>query len=183
MKKFTALCLALCLSFTLAACAQSTSDSETEQSESVPSSAVQEPVTEEPQENSNEQTQEDGYEQIPITLTIGDTVLEAYLNDSAPAKSLIAQLPLTVTLNESTNDFCGGSLDIDYSESDVTAGYRNGDIVFWPPASNFVIFVRGEEDSMGSDNLVKLGHITSPEEMLDTLSGQIEVTVALAEEE
>lgn len=176
MKKFAALFLALNLSFALAACAQNSSVSETDTSESP---AVQESVS---QESTETESQESSREQTPITLTIGDTVLEAYLNDSAPAQSLIAQLPLTVTLNESTNDFCGGSLDIDYSKSDVTAGYQNGDLVFWPPANNFVIFVSGEEDSEGSNNLVKLGHITSPEEMLDTLNGRIEVTIALVQE-
>lgn len=112
---------------------------------------------------------------------IGDTVLEAYLNDSVPAQSLISQLPLTVTLNDSDNDFCGDSLDIEYSESDVTSGYQNGDLVFWTPASNFVIFVSGEENSANTGNLVKLGHITSPQEMLDALEGQIDVTIALKE--
>lgn len=118
----------------------------------------------------------------PITLTIGDTVLSGYLNDSAPAQSLIAQLPLTVTLNDSGNDFCGDHLDIAYSDSDVQSGYENGDLAFWPPASNFVIFVDDEEDSAGTGDLVMLGKITEPQEALDALEGQIDVTIELAEE-
>lgn len=117
-------------------------------------------------------------EQTPITLTIGDTVLEAYLNGSVPAQSLLAQLPLTVSLSDSDNDFCGGSLDIDYTESDVQSGYRNGDLAFWPPASNFVIFVSDEESSANTGNLVILGHITSPQAALDALEGRIDVTIA-----
>lgn len=122
-----------------------------------------------------------GGEQTPITLTIGDTVLEAYLNSSVPAQSLLAQLPVTVSLNDSDNDFCGGSLRIDYSESDVQPGYHNGDLAFWPPASNFVIFVSDEENSADTGNLVILGHITSPQEALDALEGRIEVTIAQTE--
>lgn len=76
---------------------------------------------------------------------------------------------------------CTDSLDIEYSESDVTSGYQNGDLVFWTPASNFVIFVSAEENSANTGNLVKLGHITSPQEMLDALEGQIDVTIALKE--
>lgn len=118
----------------------------------------------------------------PIILTIGDKILEGYLNDSAPAKSLIEQLPLTVSLNDSNNDFCGGNLDIDYSENDITTGYKNGEIAFWTPANNFVIFVSGEENSVDTGNLVKLGAVTSPQEMLDELEGKIEVMIALKTE-
>lgn len=176
MKKIFALLMALTLIFSLAACGQNEAaqDSSSEMAPSENSSTAQVPETEEEPEAEN------GV-QTPITLTIGDIVLEAYLNDSAPAQSLLSQLPLTVTLNDSDNDFCGDSLDIEYSEGDVTSGYENGDLAFWTPASNFVIFVSGEENSANTGDLVKLGHITSPQEMLDTLEGQIDVTIALAE--
>lgn len=120
-------------------------------------------------------------EQTPITLTIGDTVLDAYLNDSVPAQSLLSQLPLTVTLNDSDNDFCGDNIQIDYEETDITSGYENGDLVFWPGANNFVIFVNDEENSSNTTNLVKLGKVTSSLELLEALEGQIEVTIARKE--
>lgn len=117
----------------------------------------------------------------PVVLTIGDTVLDAYLEDSVPARSLIEQLPMTVTVYDSDNDFCGDNISIEYSSSDVTYGYKNGDIYFWTPANNFVIFVSGEENSAGTGNLVKLGHITSPQEMLDSLSGTLNIQISLKE--
>lgn len=107
--------------------------------------------------------------------------MDAYLNASASAQSLLSQLPFTVTLNDSDNDFCGDNIDIAYSESDVTSGYQNGDLVFWPAANNFMIFVNGGEDSASTDNLVKLGRITSPQEMLGALEGQIDVIIARKE--
>lgn len=169
MKKICMLWMILTLIFSLTACGQKDAVQEST-SETMPTS-----------ESGEEELADDGAKQTPITLTIGDTVLEAYLNDSVPAQSLISQLPLTVTLNDSDNDFCGDSLDIEYSDSDVTSGYENGDLVFWTPASNFVIFVSGEENSGNTGNLVKLGRVTSPQDMLDTLEGQIDVTIALAE--
>ena len=170
MKKIFCIALALVLTLALAACGQSGNNPSDNTSESSSQSSVN-------NEGANESANG-----TPITLTIGDMVLEAYLNDSAPAQSLIAQLPLTVSLNDSDNDFCGGNLDIDYSESDVTSGYQNGELMFWTPANNFVIFVSGEENSAGTGNLVKLGRITSSQEMLDALEGQIDVTIALKEE-
>ncbi len=130
---------------------------------------------------STEQPTDSAGEQTPITLTIGDKVLNAYLNDSVPAKSLIAQLPITVTLNDSDNDFCGGNLDIDYSDSNVTSGYHNGDLAFWTPANNFVFFVDDEENSANTGNLVILGKITESQEVMDALEGRIDVTIALAQ--
>lgn len=119
------------------------------------------------------------FAETPITLTIGNKVLEGYLDDSEPATSLISQLPLTVTLNDSDNDFCGGNIDIKYSRADVQKGYKNGDLAFWTPANNFVIFVSGQENSANTDNLVKLGKLTSSKEELESLKGTIKVTVAL----
>lgn len=132
---------------------------------------------------SNENKMNTNYEElIPITLTIDDVILEGYLNDSIPAQSLKEQLPLTVELNDSDNDFCGGNIDIAYTDNDVQNGYKNGDIAFWIPANNFVIFVSDEETSINTDDIVNLGHITSSLEMLDKLDGQIEVTIELKEE-
>lgn len=119
--------------------------------------------------------------QIPITLTIGDEVLEGYLNDSIPTASLITQLPLTVTLNDSDNDFCGGNLNIEYREEDIQKGYKNGDIMFWIPGNDLVLFVDDEENSENIGELISLGHITSPKKQLDKLNGRITVTIALKE--
>lgn len=55
-------------------------------------------------------------------------------------------------------------------------------MLVWTPANNFVIFVSDEESSEGTENLVNLGHITSPQEMLDALEGTIDVTIALKDE-
>lgn len=164
MKKLFINLFAVILVLSLAACGQSETPSDTS------SIAVE-----------SAETGEGGI-QTPITLTIGETVLEGYLNDSVPAQSLISQLPLTVTLNDSDNDFCGGNIDIEYSDEDVISGYKNGDLAFWIPANNFVIFVSDEENSENIENLVKLGHITSPQEMLDALEGTIDVTIALKDE-
>ena len=119
-------------------------------------------------------------ENTPITLTIGDKVLRASLKDSTPSKSLIAQLPITVRLYDSDNDFCGGNLDIDYSESDIQTGYKNGDLAFWTPANNFVIFVKDEELSGNTGDLIILGKVEEAQQVLDSLSGTLDVVIDLA---
>lgn len=170
MKIIFNLFLTMLLAFSLCACGEKDTTDKAEENGSSVSGAVL-PETEETEVNSENTT--------PITLTIGDTVLSGCLNNSAPAQSLISQLPLTVTLNDSDNDFCGGSLDLEYSDSDVQNGYKNGDLAFWPPAGNFVIFVDDEENSANTGNLVILGRITVSQEALDALKGRIDVTIAL----
>lgn len=183
MKKYIILALAVILTLSLCACGGNNQTAGQNENTSATSSEVQ-PETSVPdtENGNNEAADNSAGETTPITLTIGDTVLNGYLNDSDPAKSLIAMLPLTVTLNDSDNDFCGDNLDIEYSEDDVQSGYKNGDLAFWPPASNFVIFVDDEENSANTGNLVILGKITEPQAALDALEGTIDVTIALAGE-
>lgn len=171
MKKLLILAFVMLLTLSLCACGGRNTEAESEESSSVSSETA-------PTETEDGEAEDT----TPITLTIGDTVLSGYLNNSTPAQSLIAQLPMTVTLNDSGNDFCGDSLDIEYTDSDVQSGYENGDLAFWPPASNFVIFVDDEENSANTGDLVMLGKITEPQEALDALEGRIDVTIALAEE-
>ncbi len=185
MKKLLSIVSAIVMTFLLCACGQNVSATEPEGNRTAPDmaqleSAKQETESEEYNTRS-EQNELSMKETSPITLTIGDIVLHGYLNDSIPAQSLISQLPLTVTLNDSDNDFCGGSLDIEYTESDVQSGYKNGDLVFWTPANNFVIFVDGEENSADTGNLVILGKITEPQEVLEALEGTIDVTIVLSD--
>lgn len=189
MKKMIRSGMAILLVLSLCACGKENAAVTVTESREV-SSGITEPETtsfettepEQETESTEGTAASDGQEgTTPITLTIGDTVFSGYLNDSAPAQSLISQLPMTVTLNDSGNDFCGDSLDITYSDNDVQSGYENGDLAFWPPASNFVIFVDDEENSASTGNLVMLGKITEPQEALDALEGRIDVTIALAD--
>lgn len=115
------------------------------------------------------------FAQTKITLNVNGKILHGTLNDSLPAKSLEKQLPLEVTIYDSGNDFCGDSINIDYKESDVQFGYKNGDIAFWPPASNFVIFVNGEESSSSTGDLVILGHLDENQKTLDSLHGTLKI--------
>lgn len=114
-----------------------------------------------------------------ISLTIGDKVFPAVLYNTAPAKDLISRLPVTVSLNRGPVDFCGGIKPIKHGKSDAQVGYRSGDLVYWIPGQDFVIFTKDKEDSSGGPDMVVLGKVESDIEEIKKLGGTIKVTIAL----
>ena len=116
---------------------------------------------------------------VMITLTIGDKQIPAILYDNAPAGDLMAKLPVTVTLNRGPIDYCGGIAPIKYGESDVQSGYHNGELAYWPPGQDFVIFTDKEETSSGVSDLVIIGRITADIKEIRSLGSSITVTISL----
>lgn len=117
-----------------------------------------------------------------ITLTIGNTVLTAYLNNTTSAQDLISHLPAKVKLNNSDNDYCGDiNPPLAYKKEEVQVGYKNGDLAFWTVGNDFVIFVKDEDKSANTGNLVIIGKVTSGLEKVSSLGSSFEVTIALAE--
>lgn len=123
-------------------------------------------------------------ERTEITLTIGNRRLNAWLNGSTASKDLTSHLPVTVTLADSDNDYCGSiSPALSYEQSEVQSGYRNGDLAFWTAGNDFVIFMDDEESSANTGNLVILGQVTDDYSFLIGQGGTVDVTIALKGQE
>ena len=116
---------------------------------------------------------------VKITLTIGNKVVPAILHNTTPARDLVAKLPVTVSLNRGPVDYCGGIAPIHYEKNDVQAGYRSGDLAYWIPGQDFVIFTETKEGSSGTPDLVILGHISTDIQAVRDLGSTIEVVIAL----
>lgn len=114
-----------------------------------------------------------------ITLTIGNTVIPAILHNTAPARDLAAMLPVTVSLNRGPVDYCGGIAPMHYEKKDVQAGYRSGDLAYWIPGRDFVIFTETKEASSGNPDLVILGQISTDIQAVRDLGSTIKVTIDL----
>lgn len=168
MKLLTTMMLAMCMSFSLSACESTTFENEPET-----------PVTPQHPDKGEDDDSNTGT-RTAITLTIGETVLEGYLNDSRSARDLISRLPVTVTLNKGAHDYCGDITPaLAYDESDVQNGWKNGDLAFWTAGNDFVIFHSDEENSSSTGNIVHIGAVTSDLETVRSLGQRIDVTVAL----
>jgi hypothetical protein len=114
-----------------------------------------------------------------ITLTIGDKMVPAILFNTKPAKDLMARLPVTVSLNRGPVDYCGDIAPIDYGKDDVQAGYHSGDLAYWIPSQDFVIFTENKNSSSGAPDLFIIGRVCSDIKEIQDLGSTIRVTIAL----
>lgn len=116
-----------------------------------------------------------------ITLTIGDTVIPATLNDSTSSQDLLSRLPYSVSLRRYTHDYCGVMDDpLEYDEADVHRGWLNGDLGFARDGDYFVIFFDDEEISKKFDHQITLGKVDVDLSVVKALGDSIEVTIELA---
>lgn len=116
--------------------------------------------------------------QTAITLTVGDKVLNAYLNGNTAATDLLSRLPITVRLTNSGHDYCGDiSPALSYKKEEIQNGWKNGDLAFWVTGSDFVIFHDDEELSSSIGNIVVIGHVTDDIEQIKELDATIDVKI------
>lgn len=115
-----------------------------------------------------------------ITITVGDTVLNAVLEKNATTDALVEQMPLTLSMldlygREMCYRYGAGALPTDTLRSD---GYQVGDIAYWPPRGSLVILYAQNGEQFERQHL---GHISEGVEVFET-TGDTEVTFSLAGE-
>ena len=169
MRKASFFSMSMCMVMSLSACESSNETEEPIVPEVIP----------EPDDSGN-----DTEERTAVTLTVGETVLEGYLNSNRTARDLISRLPVTLNLNRGSHDYCGGiSPALVYDDGDVQNGWNNGDIAFWTAGNDFVIFHSDEEHSSSTGNIVNIGAVTSDINTERSFGDNINVTVSLAGQE
>lgn len=113
-----------------------------------------------------------------ITVTVGNTAFPGILYDNAAAKELLSRLPARFSLSRGSRDYCGNmGTDLPHEEKDVQRGYRNGDLAWWLPGNDFVIFTEREESSGEVEGCVILGRLLSGVEEIRNMGRSITVTV------
>jgi hypothetical protein len=116
----------------------------------------------------------------PIKLTVGGTEIPAVLNDSKPARALLAKLPYTVQLQRYEHDYCGVMGEpLPYDRSELRSGWKNGDIAFAVSGNYFAILYKDEEISQQFDGMVTMGALDCDPAVMETLDGSISVTIEL----
>src|SRR5215208_4843820 len=114
-----------------------------------------------------------------IRIRIGDQAVTATLNSSEAARDLIAMLPLSIRMRDHLRREKTGSIPRPLSErTEGSPSYQSGDLGYWRPGGNFVIFYRHDGLTIPSPGIVLLGRVNSGAEIFD-VPGPVEVTVEL----
>jgi hypothetical protein len=103
----------------------------------------------------------------------------ATLNNSEAARDLVAMLPLSIHMRDHLRREKTGRIPGPLSER--TAGsrtYESGDLGYWWPGGNFVIFYRHDGLTIPSPGIVLLGKVDAGADLFD-VPGAVEVTVEL----
>lgn len=96
-----------------------------------------------------------------IRFVIGDTVLPATLDDTAPARDFASMLPMEISLSPYHGVEMVGDLGHELDATGMPASYKPdaGDITQYAPWKNLAIFTAPFSDSRG---LVRLGQFDGP---------------------
>lgn len=116
-----------------------------------------------------------------ITLTVGDVVMPATLNNSRSSQELIARLPYTVKLHRYSHDYCGVmSNPLPYNEEDVHNGWMDGDIDFARDANYFTILFEDGANSQQYGHQITMGKLDGDLNVIKSLGRDIEILIELA---
>lgn len=116
---------------------------------------------------------------IPITLTVGETVITAALNNSKTSQDFIKTLPRTMTMRRWGNREYYGKVQSDLStEGTQRNGFENGDVAYYPPGGSFAIFFN-EANPTTPSPLIIMGKISSDLKVFDKMGETVEMKIEI----
>jgi hypothetical protein len=167
---------ALVATFSLAACGSASKDAVP--AATTPGSNTAAP----PMTSGSGSTQEDARAsgRTPIRITFGDTQIAARLDDTATARDLVAQLPLTLTFRDHNAVEKTAPLPRQLSLDGAPDGHdpAAGDIGYWAPAGDLVFYY--DDAAPAFDGIVRIGQLDGNIEALRRQSANVTITIELA---
>jgi hypothetical protein len=169
-----ALLLATLVVISLSACGDAADDGE----QATPTPEASTPSPPPAPSSEGQDTAADG---TPIRVTFGDTEITGRLNDSATARDLAGQLPLTLTFRDHNNAEKTAPLPRELTVEDAPAGHdpAAGDIGYWAPGGDFVLYY--DNDAQYFDGIVRIGEFDGDMQAIARLPEDSGVTIELAE--
>ena len=114
-----------------------------------------------------------------IRIRAGDHMVTATLNDSAAARDFVAMLPLSLHMSDWLNREKVARLPAPLSEnSPGVPTYQAGDLGYWRPSNNFVIYYLYDGTKLPPPGIVPLGKMDAGFEIFNA-PGDVDVTVEL----
>lgn len=104
-------------------------------------------------------------EGMPITITIGEQVFEAVLDDSETAAAFADMLPMTLSMQRvgGGREFYGSmERALPYDSADAQTNFENGDIAFWLGGDGLCLLYNDQVDNPEiSAGIIVFGKMTS----------------------
>ena len=117
-----------------------------------------------------------GERQLRLTWDNKEIIVD--LAENSTVDDLVAELPITVSLEDYNNTEKIAYLDNELSQSSEGYTPKKGDLAYYVPWKNISIFY---EDFTYSDSLVKLGEVSKGLNIIDEVENQ-EITIELITE-
>lgn len=112
-----------------------------------------------------------------IRIRMAGQSVTATLNDSEAARDFAAKLPLSIRMRDHLRREKTGPVPGSLSErTEGSPTYAKGDLGYWRPGGNFVIFYRHDGLTIPSPGIVLLGKVDASVEIFD-VPGTVDVTV------
>jgi hypothetical protein len=115
--------------------------------------------------------------ETPITITAGDVVMTAVLNDTQVSQDFLATLPVTLPWFRNYGIEYITELDAPLSEDGpFYTDVQPGDIVYYNPLDSITIIY---EETSSVPTLTEMGEITSDLSVFDDLPENVDMTIEL----
>ncbi len=118
-------------------------------------------------------------ESAEITLTAGEKVITARLDESEITKAFLATLPRTFAMRRYGDREYYGRMDEITKNGEEIGDFENGDVTYYPGGPSFAVFFVGAGRSSQS-SLIRMGKITSGLSLFENLGESVEMLVRLA---
>lgn len=118
-----------------------------------------------------------------ITITIGDTVLDGVIYDTALAQEIKEYFPLTISMSSFGGREYYGGVDFYPADENLTGGantFENGDITYCEAHHNMAIFYAQTDNPVLSVDVIPIGRVTSDLSVFESLDSREEITFSLA---
>lgn len=118
-------------------------------------------------------------ESIPVTITVGDAVLQGYLWDNPTARDLAGQLPLTLEFSDYGDVEKIATLPRPLTMNGVPRGAdpEPYDIGYYRPSGVLVLYYA---DVGYWDGIVRLGRFDDPHDLIRAQSGTFSASISNA---
>lgn len=121
-------------------------------------------------------------DETAIKIAIGENVLDGVLYDTALAREIKEQFPLTISMSGfGGREYYGG---VDFYPENLEGGqksFENGDITYCEAHHNMAIFYAQTDNPTLSVDVIPVGKVTSDLSVFDTLGSRETVTFSIAE--